>query len=100
MCIPLMLPLWFLALVNDSSMCPPIVPRLHYLHVLPFRLLSLVADTALPVVGLPSSLPGIAVLELVVVCVVGIGLAVLDMVVGVVHATGYTLFPCHVRENR
>ena len=97
MCVPLMLLQWFLALVNGPSMSPPFVLRLYCLHVLPPRLLSLVADTALPVVGLPSSLPGIG---LAVVDLVGIGLAVVDMVVGVVHATVYTLFPRHVRCNR
>ena len=81
-------------------MCPLLVPRLRYLHVLPLRLLSLVADTALPVVSLPSSLPGIAVLALVVVGVVGIGLAVVGMVIVVAHAIGCNPFPLHVRENR
>jgi hypothetical protein len=75
-------------------MSPPSVPRL--LHVLPFRLMSLVADTALPVGGFPSSLPGIG---LAVVDKVGSVPAVVDMVVVVVLATVYILFPLRVREN-
>ena len=78
-------------------MSPPSVPRLYCLHVLPLRLMSLVADTALPVGGLPSSLPGIG---LAVVDKVGNVPAVVDMVVVVVLATVYTLSPLRVRENR
>ena len=71
-------------------MSPPSVPRLHCLHVLPLRLMSLVADTALPVGGVPSSLPGIG---LAVADKVGSVPAVVDMVVVVVLATVYILFP-------
>ena len=93
---PLLCPLLFLGLVNDPNKYPLFVPRLHYLRVLPPRLLSSVADTTLPDVSFPSNFPDIAVFELVVVGIVGIDLAVVGIVV-VAHASGCSPCPLHVR---
>ena len=73
------------------------VPHLHCLHALQLHSLSLVADTALLGVGVPSILPGIVLLELVALGIVGIGLADDGTVVALANC-----IPCplHVRGCR